>query len=94
MHKDLLRQLAIKKDILDIKLRDRPIANISQKEEWEHLSCGPLEQMSSTNRSRNDAWTKNHVPRDAAVALKRNIGVSLNFVDSLEGDGTNTRGAS
>lgn len=46
--------------------------------------------MSSTNRSRNDAWTKNHVPRDAAVALKRNIGVSLNFVDSLEGDGTNT----
>ena len=45
LHVDLLMQLTIKKDILDIKLRDRSMANKYHSEKCEEWSCGPYEQM-------------------------------------------------
>jgi hypothetical protein len=89
LHVNLLTQLTIEKCVLNIKLRHRPVANRGHGKKSAHgghmshrcksliiiMTLLLLEAMSHKTR---------------LVALKRSIGASLNLIDTLPCDGTNT----
>jgi hypothetical protein len=89
LHVNLLTQLTIEKCILNIKLRHRPVANRGHSKKSVHGS-----HMSHKCKSLIIITTlllleaTSHKTR--FVALKRSIRASLNLVDSLACDGTNT----
>jgi hypothetical protein len=90
LHVDLLRQLTIEKCILNIKLRHRPVANRGHGKKsayGAHMShrCKSLIVITTLLLLKATSH-KTHF-----IALKRSIGASLNLVDPLTGDGTNTR---
>ncbi|KAK1648280.1 hypothetical protein QYE76_066085 [Lolium multiflorum] len=90
LHVNLLTQLAIKKSILNIKLGDRPAANRSNSKKGTHSS-----HMSHRGKSLIIVTTvlllKATSHKTRFIALKRSIRASLNFIDPLTCDGTNTR---
>jgi hypothetical protein len=89
MHVNILTQLIIKKDILHIKLRDGPLLNRSHDKKSvnsDHMS----------NRSIIIITTllllKTMSNKTILIALKRTIRASLNLIDPLTSDQTNTWG--
>ncbi|XP_040245347.1 uncharacterized protein [Aegilops tauschii subsp. strangulata] len=86
---NLLTQLAIEKGVLDIKLRDRPMTNRSHnKESADSGHVGHKSECLIIIASLLLLKATGH--NTSFVALKRTIGASLNLVDPLAGDGTNT----
>jgi hypothetical protein len=91
LHENLLTQLTIEKCVLNIKLRHRPVANRGHSKKSAHGG-----HMSHRCKSLIIIMTlllletTSHKMR--FVVLKRSIRASLNLVDPLACDGTNTRG--
>ena len=86
---NVLTQLAIKKSVLNIKLRDRPLTNRSHsKKSADSGHVGHRSECLIIIASLLLLKTTGHKAR--FVALKRTIRASLNLVDPLAGDGTNT----
>jgi hypothetical protein len=87
---NLLTQLTIEKYILNIKLRHIPLANRGHDKKSAHGG-----HMSHRCKSLIIITTllllEDTSPKTRFVALKRSIRASLNFVDPLACDGTNTR---
>jgi hypothetical protein len=89
LHVDLFTQLTIEKCVLNIKLRHRPVANRGHSKKSAHgghVSHGCKSLIIITTLLLLEATS--HKTR--FVALKRSIGASLNLVDPLACDGTNT----
>jgi hypothetical protein len=90
-HINILMQLTIKKDILDIKLRDGPLLNISHSKK--SANSGHM-----SNKSKNIIIIMTVLPLKATgnktslIALKRTVRASLNLIDPLTSDRTNTWG--
>jgi hypothetical protein len=90
LHVNLLTQLTIEKSILNIKLRHRPVVNRDDSKKSAH--SGHM-----SHRSKNLIIvtallllkTTSHKTR--FIELKRSIRASLNLVDPLARNGTNTR---
>jgi hypothetical protein len=84
-------QVTIKKRILHIKLRDGPLLNISHGKKSENSG-----HMSNRSKSLTIISTllllKTMSNKASLIALKRTIRVSLNLIDSLISDRTNTWG--
>jgi hypothetical protein len=90
LHVNLLTQLTIKKWVLNIKLRHRPVANrghIKKSAHSGHMGYRGKSLIIVTTPLLLE--TTSHETR--FVALKRSIGAGLNLVDPLACDGTNTR---
>jgi hypothetical protein len=89
LHVNLLTQLTIKKSILNIKLRHRPVLNRSDSKKSAHSS-----HMSHRGKSLIIVMAvlllKATSHKTRFVALKRSIRASLNFIDPLTHDRTNT----
>jgi hypothetical protein len=91
LHVNLLTQLTIEKCVLNIKLRHRPVANRGHGKRSVHIG-----HMDHRGKSLIIIMAlllleaKSHKTR--FVALKRSIGASINLVDPLTCDGTNTGG--
>jgi hypothetical protein len=90
LHVNLLMQLAIEKYVLNIKLRHKPVANRGHGKKSVHDGhmshrCKSLIIITTLLLLE----TTSHKTR--FVALKRSIRASLNLVDPLACDGTNTR---
>ena len=89
LHINLLTQLAIEKSILDIKLRDRPMTNRSHnKESADSGHMGHRSECLIIIASLLLLKATGH--KTGFVTLKRTIGASLDLVDPLAGNGTNT----
>ena len=76
-------QLTIKKEILDIKLRDRPVANISHNEK-----CAKA-------MGANAHCSLGHVPEESLAPLDELCNTQenhqcINIIDTLTSDGTST----
>jgi hypothetical protein len=88
---NILKQLTIKKDILHIKLRDEPLPNRSHSKKSENSG-----HMSNRSKSLNIIMTllllKTTSNETILIALKRTIRVSLNLIDPVTSDRTNTWG--
>jgi hypothetical protein len=89
LHINLLTQLTIKKSILNIKLRHRPMSNRGHNEKG--ANSGHMGHRSKclivvTNMH----LLKSTSHKTSFVTLKRIIRASLNLVDPLTHDGTNT----
>jgi hypothetical protein len=88
LHVNLLTQLAIKKSVLNIKLRHRPVSNISDNKKSTHSG-----HMSHRGKSLIIVTAvllliaMSHKTR--FIALKRSIRAGLNFIDPLTHDRTN-----
>ena len=89
LHVHLLTQLTIKKGILNIKLRYRPVACRGNGKK-----CTNSGHMGHRSKSLVIITTmlllKTTSHKMSFVTLKRTIGASLKLVDPLAGDGTNT----
>jgi hypothetical protein len=90
-HVNILTQLTIKKDILHIKLRDGPLLNRS------HIkNSANSGHMSNRSKSLIIITTllllKTISNKTSVIALKRTIRASLNLIDPLTSDRTNTWG--
>jgi hypothetical protein len=89
LHVNLLTQLAIKKSVLNIKLRHRPVSNRSDSKKSTHSG-----HMSHRSKSLIIVTavlllkTTSHKTR--FVALKRSIRAGINFINPLTRDRTNT----
>jgi hypothetical protein len=89
LHVNLLTQFTIEKCVLNIKLRHKPVANRGHGKKSAHgghMSHGCKSLIIITTLLLLEATS--HKTR--FVALKRSIGASLNLVDPLACDGTNT----
>jgi hypothetical protein len=90
-HVNILTQLTIKKGILHIKLRDEPLPNKSHSKKSAN-SC----HMSNMSKNLIIIMTllllKTMNNKTSHIALKRIIRVSLNLIDPLTSDRTNTWG--
>jgi hypothetical protein len=90
-HVTILTQLTIKKDILHIKLRDEPLPNISHNKK--SVNSG---HMSNRSKSLIIIMTllllKITSNETSLITLKRTIRASLNLIDPLTSDQTNTWG--
>jgi hypothetical protein len=90
-HVNILTQLTIKKDILHIKLRDGPLLNRSHNKK--SANSGHM-----SNRSKSLViipallLLKTTSNKTSLIALKRTIRASLNLIDPLTSDQTNTWG--
>jgi hypothetical protein len=91
MHVNILTQFTIKKCILHIKLRDGPLLNRSHSKK--SVNSGHM-----SNRSKSLIiisallLLKTTSNKTTLIALKRTIRASLNLIDPLTSDRTNTRG--
>jgi hypothetical protein len=89
MHVNILTQLTIKKDILHIKLRDRPLPN--RRHDKKSVNSGHM-----SNKSKNIITIstllllKTTSNKMSLIVLKRTIRVGLNLTDPLTSDRTNT----
>ena len=89
LHINLLTQLTIEKGVLNVKLRHRPMTNRSHnKESADNGHVGHRSECLIIIASLLLLKTTGHKTR--FVALKTTIRASLNLVDPLAGDGTNT----
>ncbi|KAK1609953.1 hypothetical protein QYE76_033626 [Lolium multiflorum] len=90
LHVNLLTQLAIKKSVLNIKLGHRPASNRSNIKKGTHSG-----HMSHRGKSLIIVTAvlllKATSHKTRFIALKRSIRASLNFIDPLTRDRTNTR---
>jgi hypothetical protein len=86
-HVNILTQLTIKKGILHIKLRDGPLPNRSHDKK--SMSSG---HMSNRSKSLIMILLKTTTNKTSLIVLKRTIKASLNFIDPLTSDWTNTWG--
>jgi hypothetical protein len=90
-HVNILTHLTIKKGILHIKLRDGPLPNRSHGKK--SVNSG---HMSNRIKSLIIIMTllllKTTSNKTSLIALKRNVRVSLNVIDPLTSDRTNTWG--
>jgi hypothetical protein len=90
-HVNILTQLTIKKSILHIKLRDGPLPNRSHDKKSANSG-----HMSNRSKSLIIIMTlfllKTTSNKTSLIALKRTVGASLNLIDSLTSDRTNTWG--
>jgi hypothetical protein len=90
-HVNILTQLTIKKDILHIKLRDRPLLNRSH-----NRKSANSDHMSNRSKSLIIITTllllKTMSNKTSLIALKRTIRASLNLINPLASDRTNTWG--
>jgi hypothetical protein len=90
LHINLLTQLTIEKGVLNIKLRHRPVANRGDCKKSAHSG-----HMSHRSKSLIIVTAllllKATSHKTRFIALERSIRASLNFVDPLAHDGTNTR---
>jgi hypothetical protein len=88
-HVNILTQLTIKKDILHIKLKDGPLLNLSHTKK--SVNSG---HMSNKSKSLIIITTllllKITSNQMSLIALKRTIRVSLNLINPLTSDWTNT----
>jgi hypothetical protein len=88
-HVNILTQLTIKKSILYIKLGDEPLPNRSHRKK--SVNSG---HMSNMNKSLIIIMTllllKTTGNKTSLIALKRTIRASLNLIDTLTSDRTNT----
>src|SRR3990170_220329 len=90
LHVNLLTQLTIEKSILNVKLRDRPVTNRSHsKESADSGHVGHRSESLIIIASLLLLKATSH--KTSLVTLKRTIGASLNLIDPLARDGTNTR---
>jgi hypothetical protein len=90
LHINLLTQLSIEKSVLDIKLRHRPITNRSHSEKSAdsgHVGYGSERLIIIASLLLLKATSH----KTSFVTLKRTIGASLDLIDPLACDGTNTR---
>jgi hypothetical protein len=91
MNVNILTQLTIKKDILHIKLRDGPLLNRSHNKK--SVNSG---HMSNSSKSLIIITAllllKTTSNKMSLIMLKRTIRVSLNLMDPLTSDWTNTWG--
>jgi hypothetical protein len=89
MHVNILMQLTIKQDILGIKLRDGPLPNRSHDKK--SVNSG---HMSNKSKSLIIIMTvlllKATSNKTSPIALKKTIRASLNVIDPLTSDQTNT----
>jgi len=89
LHINLLTQLTVEKSVLDIKLRYRPMTNRSHsKESADSGHVGHRSECLIIIASLLLLKATSH--KTSFVALKGTIGASLNLIDPLAGDGTNT----
>jgi len=89
LHINLLTQLSIEKGVLDIKLRHRPITNRSHSEKSAdsgHVGYGSERLIIIAAVLLLKATSH----KTSFVTLKRTIGASLDLIDPLACDGTNT----
>src|SRR3954463_4000575 len=90
LHINLLTQLTIEKGILNIKLRHRPVTNRSNSKKSTHSG-----HMSDRSKGLIIVTTmrllKTTSHKTRFIALKRSIRASLNLIDPLTRDRTNTR---
>jgi hypothetical protein len=90
-HVNILTQLTIKKDILHIKLRDRPAPNRSQGKK--SANSGHMSNMSkSLIIISTMLLLKTTSNKTGLIPLKRTIRASLNLIYPLTSDRTNTWG--
>jgi hypothetical protein len=90
-HVNILTQLTIKKDILDIKLRDVPLPNRSHDKKSAnsgHMSTRSKNLIIITTM----LLLKTTDNKTSLIALKRTVKASLNLIDPLTSDWTNTWG--
>jgi hypothetical protein len=91
MHVNILMQLTIKQDILGIKLRDGPLSNRSHDKK--SVNSGHM-----SNKSKSliiimiVLLLKATSNKTSPIALKKTIRASLNVIDPLTSDRTNTWG--
>jgi hypothetical protein len=91
MHVNILTQLTIKKDILHIKLRHRPFSNRSHGKK--SVNSGHMSNMSKNLIIISTMLLlKTMSNKTSLIALKRTIRASLNHIDPLTSDRTNTWG--
>jgi hypothetical protein len=90
-HVNILTQLTIKKDILHIKLRDRPLPNRSHNKK--SVNSGHMNNMSkSLIIIMILLLLKTTSSKTSLIVLNRTIRASLNLIDPLTSDRTNTWG--
>jgi hypothetical protein len=91
IHVNILTQLTIKKGILHIKLRDGPLLNRSHAKNSAN-SCHMSNRSKSLIIISTLLLLKPTSNKMSLIALKRTIRVSLNLIDPLASDQTNTWG--
>jgi hypothetical protein len=88
-HVNILTQLTIKKDILHIKLRDRPLPNRSHNKK--SVNSGRMNNMSkSLIIIMILLLLKTTSSKTSLIVLNRTIRASFNLIDPLTSDRTNT----